>query len=426
MKMSNIRTLFGWRARKVPAPTFLGALRKVAGEEAFAMAAFESPDRREILSTAARQMHMSESLLLETLARILELPFSRVVEAPASLPEGVSLLEFRVGGCVPIYERGLLIGLCCVDPSFVAPIRRILGPLPITLARWSDIRVALGEFESREKEKAARHANEHQEACRKLALRALSAMVRQADSHRQASLQINDEQELLQYEFQTEGGLRARGKVRGEAREALLCFLDAAASEVLLLPEEGGSAIDLRMRVEKTSSTRFVVSWQREAPAAENVVSFPSAPLHDASTVLSNSRRKPGSRRSRVLIVDDNPTFGRVLERFFQRQDLDVEHALDGAKALALLRKDSMHVDLVICDVHMPEVNGHEFLKRLRGDARFALLPVVMLTSDTDIELKLQLLKEGADALLTKNEDPRLLYTHVRRLIEKSNLLKAA
>jgi CheY-like chemotaxis protein len=130
-------------------------------------------------------------------------------------------------------------------------------------------------------------------------------------------------------------------------------------------------------------------------------------------------------QRRKILVIDDNPTFGRVLERFFSRQEFDVTHVVEAEEALKVLAQSDSHIDLVICDIHMPKMDGHEFLKRLKAMPEHADLPVIMLTSDNDIEVKLKLLGNGADALLTKNEDPRLLCSHVKSLLSRRRIDQA-
>ena len=179
------------------------------------------------------------------------------------------------------------------------------------------------------------------------------------------------------------------------------------------------------------SPVRYLLSWggvsKKEPPKVENVIPFPPP-----SAIDTESDRQVGepslqeTPRDQVLIVDDNGTFVRVLERFFDRHDLNVLCAGEGGAALEILSSMKSSVALVLCDVHMPGVNGPEFLKRLRSTPQFRLLPVVMLTSDSDFETKLKLLEQGADAVVTKNEDPRLLCIQVKRLISKHKMVQAA
>jgi DNA-binding response OmpR family regulator len=74
----------------------------------------------------------------------------------------------------------------------------------------------------------------------------------------------------------------------------------------------------------------------------------------------------------------------------------------------------------------MPVMNGKELLAALKGDARFAKIPVVMLTSDDDIEAELTMLGAGADAFVSKSKDPRVLCAQVRRLAQLSQFQEAA
>jgi len=74
----------------------------------------------------------------------------------------------------------------------------------------------------------------------------------------------------------------------------------------------------------------------------------------------------------------------------------------------------------------MPVMNGREFLSRLKRDPRLQAIPIVMLTSDEDIDVELQLLSEGADAFVSKAKDPRVLTTQVQRLLKVGALRKAA
>jgi CheY-like chemotaxis protein len=81
---------------------------------------------------------------------------------------------------------------------------------------------------------------------------------------------------------------------------------------------------------------------------------------------------------------------------------------------------------VIICDLHMPVMNGRELLARLKGEPRWKAIPVIMLTSDDDVDAELQLLNSGADAFVSKGKDPRVLTAQVQRLIQRANLREAA
>ena len=91
----------------------------------------------------------------------------------------------------------------------------------------------------------------------------------------------------------------------------------------------------------------------------------------------------------------------------------------EGGEAIERLKSGDLKPDVIVCDVHMPEMSGEEFLRKLRKELEITNIPVVMLTSDMDVELEVQFLSNGADAFVTKNQDPRLLGAQVKRLIKK-------
>ena len=118
-----------------------------------------------------------------------------------------------------------------------------------------------------------------------------------------------------------------------------------------------------------------------------------------------------------VLVVDDSPIVRDLLSELLTSVGLDVRSAADGAAALEMHTADP--VDLIVCDVEMPVMDGFELLRRLR--ARSERVPVVMVTtrgSAADRSLAAAL---GADALIVKSEfeNAHLLET-VRRFVEIS------
>ena len=83
---------------------------------------------------------------------------------------------------------------------------------------------------------------------------------------------------------------------------------------------------------------------------------------------------------SRVLIVEDDADLVNLTTRWLERAGYGVQHAGDGAAALAILGKDPLPT-LVLLDIMLPKIDGFEVLRRIRGDARMRLLPVIMVTS---------------------------------------------
>lgn len=101
-----------------------------------------------------------------------------------------------------------------------------------------------------------------------------------------------------------------------------------------------------------------------------------------------------------ILAVDDYPTTLKLL--YYQLRTNGYEVVTASSAREALQRLADTHIDLAILDIAMPDVNGIMLLHQIRADARFASLPVIMLTAsglDSDREVAAG---EGASAFLTK------------------------
>jgi DNA-binding response OmpR family regulator len=97
----------------------------------------------------------------------------------------------------------------------------------------------------------------------------------------------------------------------------------------------------------------------------------------------------PGKK---ILVVDDEPEVRQLLEHFLTDRGYEVRIAENGRQALAAL--DTFMADVVLLDMHMPEMDGLETLKRLA--IRSPSLPVIMVTVNDDIETTARLLQLGA------------------------------
>ena len=99
-------------------------------------------------------------------------------------------------------------------------------------------------------------------------------------------------------------------------------------------------------------------------------------------------------RGTTLLVVDDNESNRDMLSRRLQRKGYRVLTAADGEQALALVADE--HVDLVLLDIMMPQMDGWEVLKLLRVDDETSDIPVAMLSARTEAKDRVQGLQEGA------------------------------
>jgi two-component system, chemotaxis family, chemotaxis protein CheY len=87
----------------------------------------------------------------------------------------------------------------------------------------------------------------------------------------------------------------------------------------------------------------------------------------------------------KALVIDDSPTDARILSNLLsERLQTEVEIAKDGLEGLEKL--GAGHFDLAFLDLQMPRMTGMEVLRKIRGTASTANLPVIVITSDNDAQ----------------------------------------
>lgn len=103
-----------------------------------------------------------------------------------------------------------------------------------------------------------------------------------------------------------------------------------------------------------------------------------------------------------LLTVDDSRMIRRIVVQAGEVIGCDTIEAADGESALAILEKEWKNIGLVLLDWNMPGIDGLEVLKELKSDKRFADIPVMMVTTESEKENILKAIFQGADAYLTK------------------------
>lgn len=154
--------------------------------------------------------------------------------------------------------------------------------------------------------------------------------------------------------------------------------------------------------------------------SAPSPVTAPEAPL--LSTGSLRGLMPAWAATSRILIMDDNQGILNVLTRLLQHAGLtNIVATTDPAEGLGLY--EGTPPDLVLLDLHMPELDGFEVLKRLKPLARGpAPVPVVMLTGDRDQSSRTRALALGANDFLLKPFDATEVLLRVRGLLETRRL----
>ncbi len=118
----------------------------------------------------------------------------------------------------------------------------------------------------------------------------------------------------------------------------------------------------------------------------------------------------------RILVVDDTPELVRTARRRLQAAGYEVTTAADGLAALEAMERSVP--DAVVLDVMMPNLNGFQVCRRIRGEAAWADVKVVMLTARTSAADQFWGEQAGADRYLTKPIDPIQLVDTLRELLD--------
>jgi DNA-binding response OmpR family regulator len=127
--------------------------------------------------------------------------------------------------------------------------------------------------------------------------------------------------------------------------------------------------------------------------------------------------KTPGPDSATILLVDDEDAVQKLLTYPLEQEGFRVLQARDGEEALR--RFDSEHVDLVVLDVMLPNVDGLEVCRRLRAQST---VPIVMLTARDDELDKVVGLELGADDYITKPFSIREFRSRVRALLRRAAL----
>ena len=130
--------------------------------------------------------------------------------------------------------------------------------------------------------------------------------------------------------------------------------------------------------------------------------------------------------RADILLVEDNPNDVKLTLLAFKSANLAnaVHVARDGVEALEYLYGDASSPDqelsqrpkLVLLDLKLPRLDGHEVLKRIKGDPRTAAIPVVMLTSSGEERDVMRTYEIGANSYIIKPVDFEQFNETVRTL----------
>lgn len=123
--------------------------------------------------------------------------------------------------------------------------------------------------------------------------------------------------------------------------------------------------------------------------------------------------------KSHILIVEDDLDVAEMLEAYFRVQGYAVSVANWGEDAVKIC--EAQHLDLVILDIRLPDIDGYEVARRLRKNRRTESIPIIFLTEKRSRSDRLQGLELGAEDYITKPFDIQELRLRVRNSLQRSS-----
>ena len=119
--------------------------------------------------------------------------------------------------------------------------------------------------------------------------------------------------------------------------------------------------------------------------------------------------------KRRILVVDDDPDIVETVEFFFSSSDYQVFMAKNGKEALEQV--ETKKPDLVLLDMMMPEMDGLEACRRLKGNPKTNHLPIIMLTAQGKKQDVVNALKAGANDYVIKPFNLQDLFERIEKIL---------
>jgi signal transduction histidine kinase len=122
----------------------------------------------------------------------------------------------------------------------------------------------------------------------------------------------------------------------------------------------------------------------------------------------------------RILIVDDYPMNRLKLSRVLQQQGHSVEQAENGQQALDMLHTEPF--DVVLLDIMMPEMDGHEVLAAMKADTNLRDIPVIVISAVDEVESAVRCIEMGAEDYIPKPFNPVFLRARLNASLRRKKL----
>jgi DNA-binding response OmpR family regulator len=123
----------------------------------------------------------------------------------------------------------------------------------------------------------------------------------------------------------------------------------------------------------------------------------------------------------RVLLIDDEPFYFKLISPILNKAGYELEYAKTGRKGLEII--PHYNPDMVIVDLRLPNMDGFQIIQRLRHDPNFSHIPVIFITAETNQDEKLKAFELGADDYFVKPFQPEELVARLDTLARRGQAI---
>lgn len=116
-----------------------------------------------------------------------------------------------------------------------------------------------------------------------------------------------------------------------------------------------------------------------------------------------------------IMTADDSASMRQMISFTLKQAGYDVVEAEDGKDALT--KAKDTHIDMLVTDLNMPNMNGLELINEIRAIPKFKFIPIIMLTTESDAEKKKQGKQAGATGWLVKPFQPPQLISVIKKVL---------
>jgi len=126
-------------------------------------------------------------------------------------------------------------------------------------------------------------------------------------------------------------------------------------------------------------------------------------------------------RQPQVLVVDDDPDTASILLRHLAREGFDALEAKSGAECLGLVQH--RHIDAILLDLMLPDMNGFQICRALKSDPTSAGIPIIVVSARDDDEARAELISLGITDFLSKPISREQLGNRLRLSLGKHSVV---